>query len=233
MNAAAITGVVDGTSQATSNATFRRPMAVADVVRLRRSHGIRYGTSIDTVWNTHATVTNGAAATPASVVNSRMNRMWRMSSFVGDPRWVTAPGLRRETQRTMIAVTAARLAAAEMPPPGHPDDQHESGMGDGIADVVQARTEVTRDPELDGEYAVEVIHDVVVEHQRNQILSAAVEHEQANREHAENRDKVGGMSARNARDGACDPPWLRRGLTHSVRAPYERAWAMSGPSTKK
>ncbi len=30
----------------------------------------------------------------------------------------TVPGLRRETHRLMIAVTAARLAAAEMPPPG-------------------------------------------------------------------------------------------------------------------
>ena len=46
--------------------------------------------------------------------------MWRMSSFVGDPCWVIAPGLRRDTQRTMIAVTAAKLAAAGMPPPGIP-----------------------------------------------------------------------------------------------------------------
>ena len=95
-------------------------MAVADVVIRRMSHGIRYGTSIDAVWNRHTTVKNGAAATPASVVNRRMNRMWRMSSFVGDPCWVIAPGLRRDTQRTMIAVTAAKLAAAGMPPPGIP-----------------------------------------------------------------------------------------------------------------
>ena len=67
MNAAATRGVAYGTSQATSNATFRRPMAVADVVMLRMSHAIRYVTSIDTVWNRHATVKNGAAAlaTPA------------------------------------------------------------------------------------------------------------------------------------------------------------------------
>ena len=83
MNEAATKGAVYGTSHATINATLRRPMAVADLVMLRTSRGIRYVTSMDAEWHTNATVRNGAAATPASFVNRRMNRMWRMSSFVG------------------------------------------------------------------------------------------------------------------------------------------------------
>ena len=66
MNAAAIRGVVDGTNHATINTTLSRPMAAADVVMLRMSRGIRYVTSMDTVWSTNATVKYGVADTPAS-----------------------------------------------------------------------------------------------------------------------------------------------------------------------
>ena len=191
MKIAAIKGVVYGTIHATINATLRRPMAVADVIMLRTSRGIRYVTSMDTVWHTNATVRNGPATTPASFVSRRMNRMWRMSSFVGDPCAVTAPGLRRDTQRRMMGRDRGQACARRDAAARHPHDHHEGGMGDGIADVVQARPELTRDSEFDGEYAVEVIHDVVVEHQRNQIVSPAVEHEYANRQHPENRDEVG------------------------------------------
>ena len=223
MNAAAIRGVVYGTSHATINATLTRPMVVADVVMLRMSHGIRYVTSMDTVWNTNAAVRYGAAATPARVVNRRINRMWRMNSFVGDPCWVTGPGLRRETQRRMIAVTAARLAAAEMPPPGIPTTITKAAWAMASQTLSRRAPKSLLTPSLTASNAVEVVHEVVVEHQRNQRVSTAVEHEQANREHSENRDEVGRLSTDEAVRGRVGPPRLMRAFNQSDGTPYERA----------
>ena len=132
--------------------------------------------------------------------------MWRMNSFVGDPCWVTGPGLRRETQRRMIAVTAARLAAAEMPPPGIPTTITKAAWAMASQTLSRRAPKSLLTPSLTASNAVEVVHEVVVEHQRNQRVSTAVEHEQANREHSENRDEVGRLSTDEAVRGRVGPP---------------------------
>ena len=78
----ALIGVTVGISHAANNAAFTRPSIAADLALSMIGWGSLYGSSIDTACIRNTAVKTYSRLKSNCPANRRVNRMWRMSSFV-------------------------------------------------------------------------------------------------------------------------------------------------------